>query len=115
LDRAADSDPVEIFIEVLRRYLHDRGHIVLSMAEASGQRVLKMALRGLWRRYEAGSTKYYWFMDVVEELRRCSECLERLKEYGVLEFTEVDGEPYMLVDVVKLRRLWSGVEKGDEE
>ncbi len=100
------EDPVEIFVEVLRRYLRDRGHIVLSMAGAAGQRKLRMALRGLWRRYEAGSTSYYWFMDVVEALKRCRECLERLREYGVEEFIEMEGEPYMVVDVEKLRRLW---------
>ncbi len=104
------EDPVEIFLEVLRRYLRDRGRMVLSMARTAGQRRLKMALRGLWRRYEAGSTSYFWFMDVVEAVKSCRGCLERLKAYGVLEFTREDDEEYMVVDVERLWRLLEEVE-----
>ncbi len=109
------EDPVEIFVEVLKRYLCDRGKMVLSMADAAGQRVLKMALRGLWRRYEAGSTSYYWFMDVVEAIMDCKECLERLKSYGIREFLEIEGEPYMIVDVAKLKELASQLDCGGGE
>lgn len=99
------EDPVRIFVDVLHRYLCDRGHIVLSMARTAGQRVLKMALRGLWRRYEAGSTSYFWFMDVVDAIRRCPDCVSRLRQYGVREFLEVEGEPYIIVEVEALERL----------
>jgi hypothetical protein len=97
--------PVKAFLLVLCRYLRDRGGMVLGMAEATGQRKLLMSLYGLWRRHEAEETGYLRFMHIVEEIIGDRRYLEELKRYGIEEFREVDGEPYMVVDVEKLRRL----------
>ncbi|MET1101262.1 MAG: hypothetical protein ABWW69_02120 [Pyrodictiaceae archaeon] len=98
-------DPVEAFTKALRAYLRDRGHILYSIAEASRQKRLRVALRGLWRRHKAEETGYEKFMDVVEEIKNCRECLERLVEIGVEGIEEYEGEPYIIVDLEKLKRL----------
>ncbi len=104
------SDPVAIFMDVFKRYMRDRGHMILSMAQTAGQKKLRISLRGLWRRYEAGSTEYYWFMDVVNAIRSCNECLGKLREEaGILGFWEEEGEPYIIVDVSKLKRLYENM------
>ena len=90
---------------ILCRYLADRGDMILSMAWTTGQKTLKIALYGLWRRHEAEETGYLQFMDIVEELGECSECLEKLKEIGILEFTTIGNEPYIVVDVDRLNKF----------
>ncbi|KSW11361.1 hypothetical protein CF15_00385 [Pyrodictium occultum] len=79
--------------------------MALSMARATGQRRLRISLYGLWRRHEAEETGYMRFMDVVEELLRCGECLEKLREKGVEKIDASSKEPYMVVDVDKLQQL----------
>ncbi|BES82541.1 hypothetical protein [Pyrodictium abyssi] len=98
-------DPVEAFKLVFCRYLLDRGDMVLSMARTTGQKTLKIALYGLWRRHEAEETGYLQFMDIVEELKDCDECLRKLEEIGIIEFANVDNEPYVIVDVNKLDKF----------
>ena len=105
------EDPIPIFIEVLKRYLRDRGRMVLTMAKTAGQKRLRMALRGLWRRYEAGSTTYYWFTDVVEAVKKCPRCLNELRRYGILGFEKEGEEEYVVVDVEKLWKLLEAVEE----
>jgi hypothetical protein len=97
--------PVKAFLLVLCRYLRDRGEMVLGMAEATGQKKLLISLYGLWRRHEAEETGYLRFMHIVEEIIGNEEYMRQLREYGIEEFKEVDGEPYMVIDVEKLRRL----------
>ena len=98
-------DPLEAFLLTLCKYLQDRGRMVIGMAEATGQKKLLMSLYGLWRRHEAEETGYLRFMHIVEEIVADKEKLEKLKEYGIEEFREVDGEPYMVVDIGKLKRI----------
>ena len=107
-------DPIEAFLRTLCRYLRDRGEMVLGMARAAGQRKLLISLYGLWRRHEAEETGYLKFMDIVSEILECEECLERLREVGIEEFKELDGEPYMIVDVDKISRLDCSRILGDE-
>ena len=105
MSKFKQMDPLEAFLLTLCRYLRDRGSMVIGMAEATGQRKLLMSLYGLWRRHEAEETGYLRFMHIVEELLSDREKLERLREYGVEEFKEIDGEPYMVVDVERLKKL----------
>jgi len=96
-------DPVEAFELVFCRYLLDRGNMVLSMTRATGQKTVKIALYGLWRRHEAEETGYLQFTDIVEELKGCGdECFRKLEKIGIIEFTNIDNEPYVIVDVNKL-------------
>lgn len=106
-------DPVEAFKLVLCRYLIDRGDMLFSMARATGQKTLKVALYGLWRRHEAEETGYLQFMDIVKELIECNSCLEKLKEVGVLGFVEIGRDPYMVVNVNKLRSFFEECGKTD--
>lgn len=97
--------PVRAFLLVLCKYLSERGSMVLGMAEATGQKKMLMSLYGLWRRHEAEETGYLRFMHIVEEIVGNSRYMDELRKYGVEEFREVDGEPYMVVDVDKLKRI----------
>lgn len=97
----AERDPVQAFLAALKEYLRDRGHMLFSMS--SGQTIVRLALRGLWRRHDT-STGYFRFMDAVREIRRNPEALERLREYGVLRFEVFEGEPYVIIDLRRLRR-----------
>ncbi len=100
-------DPVEAFMRALCRYLRDRGHIVLPMVEASGQKRLRVALVGLYRRHDAEETGYLRFEHVLAALEECGEpCLERLRrEAGLEGFTAEKGETYAVFNVEALRRL----------
>ncbi|ABM80340.1 hypothetical protein Hbut_0478 [Hyperthermus butylicus DSM 5456] len=108
-------DPVEAFLLTLCRYLRDRGEMVLGMARAAGQEKLLVSLYGLWRRHEAEETGFLKFMDIVSEILNCEDCLERLKEIGIEEFRELDGEPYMVIDIDKVSRLDCKHILGEEE
>ena len=96
-----EKDPVRAFLAALKEYLRDRGHMLFSMS--SGQTIVRLALRGLWRRHDT-STGYFRFMDAVREIRRNPEALERLREYGVLRFEVFEGEPYVIIDLQRLRK-----------
>ncbi len=104
-----ERDPVKAFLAALRAYLRDRGHMLFSMS--SGQTIVRLALRGLWRRHDT-STGYFKFMDAVRELRRDPEALEKLREYGVIRFEVFEGEPYVILD---LRRLQEKLRELEEE
>ena len=104
-----ERDPVKAFLTALRAYLHDRGHMLFSMS--SGQTVVRLALRGLWRRHDT-STGYIKFMDAVRELKRNPEALEKLREYGVMRFEEFEGEPYVIIDLRRLREKLGELEEG---
>ena len=99
-----ERDPVHAFLIALREYLRDRGHMLFSMS--SGQSIVRLALRGLWRRHDT-STGYFRFMDAVREIKRNPEALEKLREYGVIRFEVFDGEPYVIIDLRRLRRKLS--------
>ncbi|MET1128359.1 MAG: hypothetical protein ABWW70_03480 [Thermoproteota archaeon] len=103
-ERGSIMDPVEAFMRALCRYLRERGHMLFSMASSAGQKQVKIALLGLWRRHDADLTGYPRFMDVVDAVRSCGECMEKLRESGVDGFTEYEGELYVVVDVERLRK-----------
>ena len=106
-------DPVEAFLHALREYLRDRGHMLFAFSGAGGQTVTRLALRGLWRRHDV-STGYFRFMDAVREIRRNEEALRRLREYGILSFEVFEGEPYVIVDLRKLRKLYEEVKHSSQ-
>ena len=108
---AEERDPAKAFLAALREYLRDRGHMLFSMS--SGQSIVRLALRGLWRRHDT-STGYLRFMDAVRELRRNPDAMEKLREYGVIRFEVFEGEPYVLVDLQKLRKMLNRLMSGDE-
>ncbi len=77
--------------------------MVFSLSE--GQDKLLIALRGLWRRYESGELGYTMLIEAYEEAKRRGVSRE-LREAGVLSFTSYEGEPYLLVDVNKLKEFY---------
>ena len=97
--------PSQVFLRVYREYLADRGELVLSIAEEAGQEKLRIALRGLWRRYQPGPGEPPLFQDIVEAVKNSPEEMEELRRHGILEITVYEGEPYIVVDVEKTRRL----------
>ncbi len=97
-------DPVKALLVSLCRYLRDRGRMVLSLAE--GQKTLRMALRGLWRRYEAGELGYTYLVEAYNELLERGSLPPELAEAGIIELIEYEGEPYLLVDPEKLARFY---------
>ncbi|AEM38004.1 hypothetical protein Pyrfu_0132 [Pyrolobus fumarii 1A] len=110
---AEKRDPVEAFLAALRIYLKERGHMLFSFSGAGSQTIVRLALRGLWRRHDT-STGYIKFMDAVREIRRNPEALERLREYGILQFEVFEGEPYAIVDLRRLRRLYEEALKEED-
>ncbi len=102
---AEERDPVEAFIAALRAYLRDRGHMLFSFTGGGSQGVIRLALRGLWRRHDT-STGYLRFMDAVREIRGNEEAMRRLREYGVIRFEVFEGEPYVVIDLRRLKKLW---------
>ncbi len=96
-----ERDPVQAFLAALREYLRDRGHMLFSMS--SGQSIVRLSLRGLWRRHDT-STGYLRFMDAVRELKRDPEAMARLREFGIIRFDVFEGEPYVIIDLQRLRQ-----------
>ncbi len=100
-------DPVEAFLAALCRYLRDRGHMLFSMAGASGQERVRVSLLALYRRHDAEETGYLRFEHVLAALNECGEeCMERLRgEAGLEGFEDEGGEAYAVFRLEALRRL----------
>jgi len=96
--------PLEAFIHVLCKYLRDRGVMVLSLASTAGQKKLMVSLYGLWRRHRYWETGYRRLSDILEEITKNEEFLESLKRIGVEEIVAKDNEPYIVIDIEKIRR-----------
>ncbi len=100
-----EPDPVEAFLAALKAYLRDRGHMLFSFTGGGSQGIVRLALRALWRRHDT-STGYLRFMDAVREIKSDPEALRRLREYGIVRFEVFEGEPYVIIDLRRLKRLW---------
>ncbi len=102
-------DPVEAFRAALCRYLRERGEMLLSMVEASGQETVRIALIALYRRHEPEETGYLRFEHVLQALEECGEpCREKLREMGLVGAEEAprsEGGGYLVFRVEALRRL----------
>ncbi len=99
-------DPVEAFRRALCRYLHDRGAILFSMVEATGQKTVKVDLIALYRRHEAEETGYLRFEHVLQALAECGDpCMERLREMGVEEIEAGPRGGHVVLKVAALRKL----------
>jgi len=97
--------PLDAFIWVLCKYLADRGGMVFSLAEASGQKKLVVSLYGLWRRHRYWETGYRAFMEIVKEIYENKDLMSRLRELGVEALVINEEEPYIVINIDKIRRL----------
>ena len=105
----ARLDPVEAFRRALCRYLHDRGATLFSMASVTGQERARVALLALYRRHEPEETGYPRFEHVLAAIEECGDrCRGELEELGVEGFETLDGEPYIVFSLDKLRGLLEG-------
>ncbi len=99
-------DPVEAFKRTLCLYLRDRGEMLFSMVESSGQEIVRIALLALYRRHEPEETGYLRFEHVLDAIRDCGEeCMKKLEEMGVRGFEKIGGENYIVFSVDKLKTL----------
>ncbi len=99
------KDPITIFKKILCRYLRDRGHIIFSMVDTTGQDKLKIALLGLWRRHKSEETGYDKFNHIIEDILSDSKLLEKLRELGIIEVHIDVEEPHLVVETSKLREI----------
>ncbi len=111
LDAPKTRSCAEIFLDVLRRYLCERGHIVLPMARTAGQDVLRISLRGLWRRYEPGIGEPPDFTSVAKCVMREDSEYDEVKRHGILGFTVDRGEIYVVAKLDSLEKLVEGCEE----
>ncbi len=99
-------DPVEAFKRTLCLYLRDRGEMLFSMVESSGQEVVRVALLALYRRHEPEETGYPRFEHVLDAIKECGEeCIKKLEEIGVKGFEKIGDESYIVFNVDKLKTL----------
>ena len=99
-------DPVEAFKRALCRYLHDRGAILFSMVEATGQETVKVNLIALYRRHDAEETGYLRFEHVLQALAECGEtCMEKLRERGVEKIETRPRGGHVVLNVAALKKL----------
>lgn len=100
-------DPLEAFLYILCKYLRDRSSMVFSLAEAAGQKRLTISLYGLWRRHRFWETGYKRFIDIVNAVLEDEELVARLRYVGVEEVVLEGSEPYIVVNIDKIRQRLS--------
>jgi len=106
---------LELFKETLLEYFRDRGEQILSMISITGQKKVRIALRGIWKRYEPVERGPKYFTEVLDKIIRHAEGEERLREYGVLELIWDRGEPYIVMDAEKVKLLIREARRGRAE
>ncbi len=104
-----EKELVEVFMKTLRKYLEKHGKKIASMIKATGQKKIKIALRGLFWFYEAEIPEYPKLTMLVEEIMRRPELLEALEKNGFKIIT-YENEYYIEAPAEKVLRLI-----GDEE
>jgi hypothetical protein len=97
-------NPIEAFKYVLCKYMRDRGELVLSMAQASGQRRLRIYLYGLWRRHRVWETGYARFTDILAQIVSKEEFLEELRKMGIENIKLDTKDPFIVVDLEKISK-----------
>jgi len=90
------TSPAEAFLRALCLYLAERGTSLLSLTGITGQKTVKIHMRGLWRRHEAEETGYLYLEDAVKMMTK--EDIERLRRLGIVRI----GKEEIEVDVEKL-------------
>ncbi len=90
------ASPSEAFLRALCLYLADRGESLLSLTGITGQKRVRIHLRGLWRRHEAEETGYPRLADTIESMT--DRDLQELRSIGV---EEIEGDE-IIVDVERL-------------
>jgi len=97
---------IEVFVKTLRKYLEKHGEKIVSMTKATGQKKIKIALRGLFWFYEADIPEYPKLTMLVEEIMRRRKLLEILEQRGFKIIT-YENEYYIEAPVEKILELIS--------
>jgi len=102
-----EEELIEIFMRTLRRYLEKHGEKIASMTKATGQKRIKIALRGLFWFYEADIPEYPKLTMLIEEILRKPKLLKILEQKGFKIIT-YENEYYIEAPVEKVLELISG-------
>ena len=103
IDINIDIDKVNLLMTALRGYLRSNGLKVLSIARATGQKYVNIALRGLFW-YYTPIPDYPKLMNVIKDIKGDERALVRLREYGI-DIIELNGEYYLRMHVSTLAKL----------
>lgn len=95
------EDPAELFTKALRRYLRARCPEILGYARITGQRSVKISLRGLYSAYSPGER----YPRLSDALRAALEDRPGFLEGLSLDLVEEGGESYLTVSVERLSKL----------
>lgn len=102
-DERPISEPLSIFLDVLREYLKSRGRIIKALADTSMQKNVKIEFYGLMRRFRPRG-RYSRFMELVREILSNEHYLEILKEHGIVELKITgDDNGYLILDIERAR------------
>ncbi len=100
----SEEELVKTLIETLRKYLEKQGEKIVSMTKATGQKRIKIALRGLFWFYEGLIPKYPKLTMLVEEILRKNKLLKMLEKEG-FKIIVYEGEYYIEASVEKILEL----------
>ena len=100
----------EHFMETFRKYLKKHGKRILSIAELTGQKKVKIGLKGLYWYYEEYSPDYPKLEHLVKAIIRSREEMSRLNSLGI-KFVKMNNELYVELSVDKLKEIVHGVSK----
>ncbi len=92
---------IEFLFRTLHKYLEKQGRKIVSMTKATGQRSVKIALRGLFWFYESNIPEYPKLTHLVEEILNNSALKEKLESLG-FKIIIYDGEYYIETSVKKI-------------
>ena len=101
-----EEELIEIFMKTLHRYLEKHGEKIASMTKATGQKRIKIALRGLFWFYEADIPEYPKLTMLIEEILREPKLLKMLEQKGFKIIT-YENEYYIEASVEKILGLMS--------
>lgn len=95
---------VNYFMETFKKYLKKHGRRILSIAKLTGQRKVKIGLKGLYWYYEEYSPNYPKLEHLVEGILNDKVELSKLNKLGI-RFVRMDKELYVELNIKILENL----------
>jgi len=94
---------IALLMDALKSYLKSNGLKVLSLAKATSQKYVNIALRGLFW-YYTPTIDYPKLMNIVEKLVSDEKAKLKLEKLGII-IVKLDEEYYLKMEVLTLERL----------